>query len=161
MNQHNANRFLANLHNAFSECAFNNSTFGNIGIRRIDILDVSAAFDTVDHGKLLTVLERRFGISGKALQWYCSYLAERTQTLQVVTILSRTYNVDCSVPQGSVLGALKFITYTEDFPTVIEKRNIDHHLYADNGQLSDHPSIATVLASIYNLEVCVYEVHNW
>ena len=81
-------------------------------------------------------MERRFGINVIALQWYCSYPAERTQTFQVGTVLSRTYNVDCSVPQGSVLGVLKFITYTEDLPFVIEKRNIDHHLYVDDGQLS-------------------------
>ena len=51
--------------------------------------------------------------------------------------------------------------FTEDLPAVVEKRNIDHHLYADDGQLSDHPSIATEPASIHNMEVCVYEVHNW
>ena len=60
-----------------------------------------------------------------------------------------------------MLGALKFITYTEDTPADIEKHNIDHHLYADDGQLSDHPSIATVPASIRNLEVCVHKVHKW
>ena len=60
-----------------------------------------------------------------------------------------------------MLGALKFIMYAEELPAVNEKRNIDHHLYADDGQLSDHPSITTVPASIHNLEVCVHEVHNW
>ena len=110
------------------------------------LLDLSTAFDTVDHGILLAVLERHFGLSGIALQLYCSYLAEHTHTFQVGTALPRTYSVNCSVPQGSVLGALKFITYTKDLPAVIEKRNIDHHLYANDGQLSDHASIATVPA---------------
>ena len=81
-------------------------------------------------------------------------------TKSIPLVLSLMYIVDCSVSQGSVLGALKFITHTEDVPVVIEKRNIAHHLYADNGQLSDHPSIATVPASINNLEICVHEVHN-
>ena len=124
------------------------------------LLDLSTAFNTVDHGILLAVLERRFRISGIAFQWYCPYLTEHAQTFQVGMVLSLTYNIDCSVPQGSVHDMLKFITYTEDLPAVIKKCNIDHHLYADDGQLSDHPSIATVPASIHNMEVCVHEVHN-
>ena len=60
-----------------------------------------------------------------------------------------------------MLIALKFIMYTDDLSAAIEMRNIDHHLYADDGQLSDHPSIATEPVSIHNMEVCLHDVHNW
>ena len=46
--------------------------------------------------------------------------------------------IDCSVLQGSVLGRLKCVAYTKDFPSVIEKHKLDHHLYADKTQIADH-----------------------
>ena len=60
--------------------------------------------------------------------------------------------VDCSVPQGLVLGPLKFVVYTEDLPAVIEHHHVDHDLYADDTQLSDHPSISSVAESIANIK---------
>ena len=129
------------LNRNHSNCCSHNiihSVDGKDHVSVLVLLYLSAAYDTVNHGILMVVvLERCLGISGIACRWYCSYLAERTQTFQVGTVLSRTHKVRCSDPQGSVLGALKkFITYTENLPAVIEKRNIDHHLYADDGQLS-------------------------
>ena len=63
------------------------------------------------------------------------------QTFQVGSQLSATFVIHCSIPQGSVLGALKFVTYTEDLPAAIQRFVIDHHLYADDTQLSDEPVI--------------------
>ena len=82
----------------------------------LELLDLSSAFDTVDHETLLTVslLHRRFGISGVALDWCRGYLSDRTQTFQAGPQLSGPHNVQCSVPQGSVLGPKKFIAYAED-----------------------------------------------
>ena len=75
----------------------------------------------MDHAILLEVLEKRFGIGGIALKWYRSYLSDRTQTFQVRSQNSKTFVVCCSVPQGSVLRALKFVVYTEDLPAVIDR----------------------------------------
>ena len=86
------------------------------------LLDISSAFDTVDHKLLLNTLERCFGIRDMALKLHTSYLAERTKTFQVRTDKSNTYAVNCSVPQGSVLG-LKYLAYTEDLPPVVEEHN--------------------------------------
>ena len=83
------------------------------------LLDMSSAFDTVDHAIHLEVLEKRFGVIGFALKWYCSNVDGRTQTIQVGSQLSATFVVHCGVPQGSVHGALKFVAYTEDPPAVI------------------------------------------
>ena len=77
------------------------------------LLDLSSAFDTVDHDILLSVLEKRFGIDGVALRWFQSYLQDRSQTFVVNGNSSTTHRVDCSVPLGSCLGPVEFITYTE------------------------------------------------
>jgi len=68
------------------------------------MLDLSAAFDTVDHSILLSVLERRFGVSDTTVSWFRSYLSDRTQTIHVNGNLSDQLPVSCSVPQGSSAG---------------------------------------------------------
>ena len=80
---------------------------------------------------------------------------------QVGSPLSDTFVVHCSVSQGSVLGALKFVTYMEDLPAVVQRFAIDHHLYADDTQLSDEPPMTSIVASILNMEHCVDAVHTW
>ena len=114
----------------------------------------------IDHAILLEVLEKRFGVAGGALSWYCSYLSERTQTYKVGSQLSGTFVVYCRVPQGSVLGALKFIVYTEDLPPVVGQYEIEHHLYADDTQLSDDTPVTSVTTSIRNMESCVRAVQR-
>ena len=69
-------------------------------------LDLSAAFDTVDHQILLCVLSDRFGISDTALNWFYSCLSERTQSFIYAGDATDCLPVTCSVPQGSVLGTL-------------------------------------------------------
>ena len=64
------------------------------------LLDLSSAFDTVNHAILLDMLEKRFGIGGMTLKWYRSYLSDRTQTFQVGSQNFKTFVVYCNVPQG-------------------------------------------------------------
>ena len=122
------------------------------------LFELSAAFDTVDHALLPEALEKRFGIHGMTLT---SYLTERTQTFHVGREWSTTFVVSCSVYQGSMLGPMKFIAYTEDLAAVIEKRSVDLHLYADDGQLNVHLRINDVKAALQNMETCVGDVQNW
>jgi len=78
------------------------------------LLDLSAAFDTVDHQILLSVLSDSFAEANNALTWFTSYLTDRTQQFMYAGSCTSSFTVDCSVPQGSVLGPLKFVAYTED-----------------------------------------------
>ena len=66
------------------------------------MLDLSAAFDTVDHQTLLHRLRKRFGIQGAACQWFTSYLAERKQFVSIGSERSTSRPLTCVVPQGCV-----------------------------------------------------------
>ena len=71
------------------------------------LLDLSAAFDTIDHGKLFMILGKFVGISDSALQLIKSYFSDRTQRVVIDGILSEFANLVCGVPQGFVLGRMK------------------------------------------------------
>lgn len=75
-------------------------------------LDLSAAFDTVDHKILLQRLSCRFGINGKALCWFKSYLENRKQVVNVKGATSCSKDLRCGVPQGSVPGPILYVLYT-------------------------------------------------
>ena len=71
------------------------------------LLDLSTAFDTIDHDKLFMILEKFVGISGSGLQLIKSYFSDRTQRVVIDGILSDFANLVCGVPKGSVLGRMK------------------------------------------------------
>ena len=125
------------------------------------LLDLSAAFHTVDHQLLLTVLASRFCVHDVALHWFRSYLSDRHQTFHFSGKASANYSVDCSVPQGSVLGPIGFISYTEDVVDVINRHDVRSHFYADDMQLyaSCHPdNISDVRL---HLSACAADVSKW
>ena len=78
------------------------------------LLDLTAAFDTVDRDPLLSRLDRTFGVRGQARAWFRSYLTGRTFRVLLGGRTSQAANVTCSVPRGSVLGPLLFILHTAD-----------------------------------------------
>ena len=86
-------------------------------------LDFSSAFDTVDHDIMLSILHHRFSAKRAALNWFHSYLTECSQTFSVGDSNSDSHCVSSSVPQGSILRPVEFVTYTED---VIE--SFDRHM---------------------------------
>ena len=84
------------------------------------LLDLSAAFDTVDHRILLGRLSDEVGILGTALNWFTSYLSDRSQRVSVHGVPSRPFDLNCGVPQGSCLGTLLFIIYASKQFKIVE-----------------------------------------
>ena len=99
------------------------------------LLDLSAAFDTVRHDTLLERLKVRFGVKGKALDWFASYLANRSQRVSVNGGLSSAFSLKQGVPQGSCLGPLLFTVYTSKLFEIVSKHLPSVHCYADDTQL--------------------------
>ena len=100
------------------------------------LLDVSSAFDTVDHAILLDRLNSDFGFSDQVLSWFKSYLHKRTQSVSINGGMSKKFETTCGVSKGSCLGPLLFITYVSKLFTIIERHLPDGHVYADDTQLT-------------------------
>ena len=93
-------------------------------VTSIVILDLSAAFDTVDHNLLLEVLGKRFGIAGTALEWYRSYLVPRRFRVAIKDKTSKPRQLDYSVPQGGIQGAFLFIAYASTLDQIIDSTQL-------------------------------------
>ena len=99
------------------------------------LLDLSAAFDTVDHCQLKSRLEQQFGVSHSVLLWLDSYLSNRKQAVTVRGIGSEKRTLKYGVPQGSVLGPELFKDYASPLSSLIQSFGVSFHGYADNTQL--------------------------
>jgi len=116
---------------------------GDVGA--LVLLDLSAAFDTVDHPILFDILHDRFGVEGDALNWIKSYLTDRSQIVNFGCSDSVALPVTCGVPQGSVLGPRQFISYIEEMASVFTNHGVNLHGFADDmqGLISSSPSCIT------------------
>ena len=99
------------------------------------LLDLSAAFDTVRHDILLDRLRSRLGVTDQALNWFTSYLSDRTQRVAVNGGLSDIFLLAQGVPQGSCLGPLLFAVYTSELFDIVGRHLPSVHSYADDAQL--------------------------
>ena len=128
------------------------------------MLDLSAAFDTIDHSIMLHRLSFRFGIKEKALKWFESYLSDRRQAVVVNAKTSSWHSLPFGVPQGSVLGPILFTMYISPLGDLVRQHNVSYHMYADDTQLylsfrsCDHESIEVAKSSI---EQCVLVIKKW
>ena len=96
------------------------------------LLDLSAAYDTVDHEILLKRLESSYGITGSPLNWMMSYITDREQSVNVCSAKSAKVRLNCGVSRGSVLGPLLFVFYTKDVIDIIKRHGLINHSYADD-----------------------------
>ena len=109
------------------------------------LMDLSAAFDTVDHGIFLQSLQTKLGVCGTALSWFKSFLERRYQRIWIKETLSQPFDLKCGVPQGSCLGPLLFTNYTQELFSILGSRFPTPHAYAHNTQLclSFSPNVST------------------
>ena len=95
-------------------------------------LDMSAAFDIVDHSLLIQKLEL-YGCDSTLTQWIQSYLSDRKQCVSIDGSLSKLLSVKYGVPQGSILGPLLYTIFTNELPEVI-------HDHPDSSEAESWPS---------------------
>ena len=126
------------------------------------LLDLCAAFDTIDHSTLLSCLRNWFGVGGCVLKWFTSYLTDRYQSIKIGSTLSDVCKLLFGIPQGSVLGPLLFSLYTTPLSSIISRhKGIKFHFYADDSQVYIHLSQKNAYAAFEKLNRCLDDVKEW
>jgi len=132
---------------------------GKVGL--LSLLDLSAAFDTIDHEILFKRLQSTFGIRGVVLEWFKSFVKNRLQTVTVNGNKSSANTLNFGVPQGSVLGPILFTLYTQPLVNVIRKFNLKFHFYADDTQLYDLCMRQNIDDLFDRMAKCINAVKLW
>ena len=130
-------------------------------VTALTLLDLSAAFNTIDHTILLRRLGNWFGVSGKALDWFKSYLTGRSQRIKLGNCLSSRSDLSFGVPQRSVLCPLPFTLYTTPLSSLISGHAIPHHLYADDSQLYVSFLSGDSATALNGLQSCLTSAQSW
>ena len=125
------------------------------------LLDLSAAFDTVDHPILLSFLHDHVGLDGCALDMFRSYLDGRTQCVSINGVLSELCKLTFGVPQGSVLGPIIFCIYTIPLGAILRKHDVSYHIYADDTQLYCSFNTKSPTDALDSITACVSEIRAW
>ena len=126
----------------------------------ICLIDLSAAFDTVDHAILLKILEK-YGLRDTPLKWFDSYLERRQQMVVTRNACSTPKQLDSGVPQGSVLGPVLFNIYTKALGDLLRKHHMSFHIYADDTTvyLSFEPD--GIEGAFSRMERCLGDIKKW
>uniref|UniRef100_A0A672Y7R0 Reverse transcriptase domain-containing protein n=1 Tax=Sphaeramia orbicularis TaxID=375764 RepID=A0A672Y7R0_9TELE len=125
------------------------------------LLDLSSAFDTVDHTIMIERLRDLVGMAGPVLDWFSSYLTGRSFSVSINNIQSDSADLLCGVPQGSVLGPVLFLLYVLPLGHIIRQySDVFYHLFADDIQIycSFKSSEPHKLSSLIN---CLSELKQW
>ena len=134
----------------------------NLKVNAFVAIDLSAAFDTVDHDTLLNIMEHQFGIMNKAKQWFKSYLQPRGFRVKIEEQTSDRMELTFSVPQGSISGPTLFNMYASTLPETLED-NITLNRFADDHSIRNdfQPGTAQKDSAITSLENSLTNINEW
>ena len=125
------------------------------------LLDLSAAFDTIDHQVFLLRLQRDYGVTGGVTDWMESYLTNRFQSISINNTLSEKIKLDYGFPQGSKIGPFGFKLYTKPLAAIAKKHGVHLHLYADDTQLYLPFDPQNSKIAMLQMEACIVEIKSW
>ena len=132
---------------------------GNISV--LALLVISSAFDTIDHPILVHRLHTDLGFTDTVLQWFSSYLTDRTHYVSLSNHCSAFAPVHSGVPQGSVLGPIRFTMYIKPLSAIIDSHSIIHHSFADDIQLQMSAPPDRISELLHSMQSCIGDVKAW
>ena len=145
---HNTETALSKVHNDLLCAADKND------ISILALLDLSAAFDTIDHHILLERLRITMGLSGTVLSWFESYVTGLSQSVIVNCLQSSIFDVQFGVP-------VLYILYTTPLGKIIKEHYINYHMYADDTQLYKSVPFSDLQLLVQSIETCSGNVKKW
>jgi hypothetical protein len=156
--QHSTETLLVKIHSDIM------NNMDNQQITLLVLLDLSAAFDTVNLDILSEIFEYRFNIKENVLEWFQSYLTDRDQRILINNKLSDTYKLKVGVPQGSCAGPVAFLGYLSSLYDIIEKHIPHVGGYADDNQLYLEFQPCGREAqddAVSKMQECISDVRTW
>ena len=132
---------------------------GNISV--LALLDFSSAFDTIDHPILVHRIHTDVGFTDAVLQWFSSYLTDRTHYISLSSHCSASAPVHLGVLQGTVLGPMLFTMYIKPLSAIINSHSIIHHSFSDDLQLQMSALPDKISELLHTMQSCISDVKAW
>ena len=125
------------------------------------LLDFSSSLNTIDHSILVHGLHTDFGFTDTVLQWFSSYLTDRTHYVSLSNHCSALAPVHSGVPQGSVLGIILFTMYIKPMSAIIESHSIMYDSFADDLQIQMSAPRDRISELLHSMQSCISDVKAW